>query len=63
MSGNFSELMKEVNYSDSGSTDLGSSEQRKQKISWLDKIVMKPQDTKDRKKNPKSNQKEMTSYL
>lgn len=51
MSGNFSELMKEVNYSDSGSTDLESSEQSKQKISWLDKIVMKPQDTKDRKKS------------
>lgn len=51
MSGNFSELMREVNYSDLGSTDLESSEQSKQKISWLDKIVMKPQDTKDRKKS------------
>ena len=58
MAESFPELMEEMDCSDLGSTDLGSPEQNKQKIFMPRQIIMKLQDTKDRK-NLKSDQKEM----
>lgn len=48
--------MEEMDCSGLGSTDLGSPEQNKQKIFMPRQIIMKLQDTKNRK-NLKSDQK------